>query len=265
MLKKEFRDIMKPVLAILSILLIVPLLALLKLPLNDTFRFVTIRVYRIVTSVTGNVYLLSFIFLFGALIFWIANMSGFSTFKYEHKDRAFEYLLAFPLSRTRILQYKILTRLSVILTFVALYEVLAFLFLTGLRSVQGSLFFLFDPLFFPLWVVFIFLTGFFISLFEQKNWIAVISLIIFIATVVISLAIRILIISGSGAALRSSSLNGTAATVAALIILGILAAAFFPVYRRFDVKSAHIHGRRFTLRVLPPLLLLIIFGLVIIL
>jgi ABC-type transport system involved in multi-copper enzyme maturation permease subunit len=263
MLKKEFRDMIKPVLAILSILLIVPLLALLKVSLNGAFYLVTIRIYRILRAVNGNIYLLSFLFLFGVLIFCIANMLGFSTFKYEHKDRAFEYLLAFPVSRYRILQYKIFTRLSVILVLVVIYEVLASLFLLELRSVQGSLFFLFDPLFFPIWVLFFFLASFFISLFEQKNWIAVISLIAFISTVVISLAIRSLLSSGYMGTLHGSYLNGIAAALGAFIIMGVLGAAFFPIYKRFDVKSPHIHARRFTLLVLPTLLLLTIAGFVI--
>ena len=253
----------KPVLAILSILLIVPLLALLKVSLNGAFYLLTIRIYRILRAVNGNIYLLSFLFLFGVLIFWIANMLGFSTFKYEHKDRAFEYLLAFPVSRYRILQYKIFTRFSVILVLVVIYEVLASLFLLELRPVQGSLFFLFDPLFFPIWVLFSFLAGFFVSLFEQKNWIAVISLGILIPTIVISLAIKVLLSPGNGGTIHGSYVSGIAAAIGALIIMGVLGAAFFPIYKKFDVKSPHIHARRFTLLVLPPLLLLTIAGFVI--
>ncbi|MFC2156072.1 hypothetical protein ACFLRB_06255 [Acidobacteriota bacterium] len=265
MLKKELRDMIKPVLAILSILLIVPLLALLKVSLNGAFYLVTIRIYRILRSVNGNIYLLSFLFLFGGVIFWIANMLGFSAFKYEHKDRAFEYLLAFPVSRYRILQYKLFTRISVILVLVVIYKMLTSLFLLELRPVQKNLFFLFDPLFFPIWVIFIFLTGFFISLFEQRNWIAVISLVMFMSTVIISSAIRSLLSSGFGGTLHGSYLSGIAGASGALIIMGILGVAFFTIYRKFDIKSPYIHSRRFTLLVLPPLLLLSIAGLFIIL
>jgi hypothetical protein len=146
-----------------------------------------------------------------------------------------------------------------------IYEVLACLFLLELRAVQGSLFFLFDPLFFPVWVLFLFLTGFFISLFEQKNWIAVISLVMFMSTVIISAAIRSLLSHGSGGSLHGSCLSGIAGASGAFIIMSILAAAFFSIYKKFDVKSPHIHSRRFTLLVLPALLLLAIAGLFIIL
>lgn len=258
MLKKEFRDIIKPVLAILSVSLIVPLLALLKVSLHGTFYFLVTRVYKVLKSVNGDVYILSFVFLLGFLIFWTANMLGFAAFKYEHKDRAFEYLLSFPLSRYRILRHKFISRFIVLLSLTAIYEILAATFLIKLRPLQGSLFFLFDLPFFPLWVLFFFLAGFFIGLFEQKNWIAVISITTFMSTILVSLAIKTLLHPGDTAAFNISNLNGTGFACGTFIIMAVLGAAFFSVYRKFDIKSPHIHARRFTLLALPPLIFLIV-------
>lgn len=262
MLKKEFADIIKPVLAILSVSLIVPFLALLEVSIYGIFRFLVVIVYKVLKAVNGNVYMLSFIFLFGFLIFWIANMLGFTAFKYEYKDRAFEYLLSFPVSRYRILQHKIVPRLIVLFSLVAIYEVLASFFLVSLRPLQGGLFFLFDLPFFPMWVLFFFLAGFFIGLFEQKNWIAVISITTFAAAICISLAIRSLILplvpSGNPGALHGGALSGISFGLGTFIILAVLGAAFFTVYKKFDMKSAGIHARRFTLFVFPPLVLLIV-------
>ena len=260
MLKKELRDIFKPAAGILSILSIVPLLALLNVSLHGTLYLVTVRVYRILKAVNGNMYVLSFLFLLGVLVLWIANILGLSSFKYEYKDKAFEYLFSFPVSKYRILRDKLLSRFVVLAVLVAIYEVLALLFFVELRPVQGSLFFFFDPVFFPVWALFFFLASFFIGLFEQKNWIAVISLVTFMGTILTSLAVQTLIKASGTAALRGSNLNGISFLLGTLIILGILGTAFFTVYKKFDMKSSGIHSRRFTLLTLPPLLFLIIAG-----
>ena len=102
MWKKEFREIIKPVAAILSVSIIVPILALFNVPLGRTFNMIAVVIYHVFTGVYGNIYLLSFVFLLGILVLWAANMLGFGVFKYEYKDKAFEYLFAFPFSKYRI-------------------------------------------------------------------------------------------------------------------------------------------------------------------
>ncbi len=264
MWKKEFREIIKPVAAILSVSIIVPILALFNVPLGRTFNMIAVVIYHVFTGVYGNIYLLSFVFLLGILVLWAANMLGFGVFKYEYKDKAFEYLFAFPFSKYRILGYKFFSRFAVLLFLVVLYEILAIIFFGPLRLLQGASYFLFDPLYFPIWALFFFLASFFIGLFEQKNWIAVVSLVTFLSTIFFSLAVRGVLFPGDGAAAGvDGSVTGSAFVVGTLTILAILGAAFFTVFKKFDIKSPAIHARRFAFLVLPPLLFLTVVSFVI--
>ena len=109
MIYKEFRDILKPTLVGLSLLLVIPILAIFKVPIKGIFYFITISVYKIFNSPPENVYVLSFILLLGITIFWIGNISlGSHIFHTEYKDNAFEYLLASPYTKSQILFYKVL-------------------------------------------------------------------------------------------------------------------------------------------------------------
>jgi ABC-type transport system involved in multi-copper enzyme maturation permease subunit len=253
MIKKEFRDIIQFTLLLLTGLLIVPLLALFKVSITGIVNFLVISLFPILKSGAGNIYMTGFTFLLGFIIFLTANNYGFHAFRCEHKDRAFEYLLSFPFSKYRVLLYKLIPRVAILFLLTLLYEALAFYYLVPLRPIQGGLFFLIDPVFFPFWVLFILAAGFFVGLFEQKNWIAVVSLMVFLGFIFISLGIKTIIRSISPGMAQNIYLNGISFALGTLVIMVVLGTCFLLVYRKFDMKSNSIFARRFARFVLPLL------------
>ena len=153
MIKKEFRDIIQFTLPLLTGLFIVPLLALFKVSITGIVNFLVVSLFPILKSGAENIYMTSFIFLLGFIIFLTANHYGFHAFHCEHKDRAFEYLLSFPFSKYRVLLYKLIPRVAVLFLLTLLYEALASYYLVPLRPIQGDYFFL--------WTLFFFLSGFY--------------------------------------------------------------------------------------------------------
>lgn len=256
MFKKEFRDILKPTLLRLGVLLIVPLLALFNVPVRKISLFLFAGVFSFIKGPAYHVdiYMVSFIFLFGIMIFFIANYCGSKAFRGEHRDRAFEYLLSFPFSKGRILLCKLVPRFTVVAVLTVVYEILAFRYLVPLEDIRGGLFFLVDPVFFPFWVLFFFMAGFFLGLFEQKNWIAVVTLNVFVAVIFISLGLcKSVLRAIEPEILTRSYFTGLSFLVGVFVILIVLGAAFFPVYKKFDMKSPGLYARRYSFFVLPPL------------
>lgn len=257
MIKKEFLDIIKPFLVRFSPLVPVPLLYLLNVPTTYIYRIPFIRPLNFLNSTTENDIMLLFIFLLGLITFLNANYLGINIFAREHRDKSFEYLLSFPYSKTRILMNKLAPRLMLLGGVTAIYEVLALIYLVPLRPIQGALYFLVDPLFFPLWVLFFFLGGVFVGLFEQKNWTAVVVLVTFMATGWVSIGAGTLVREAAPAVLQGFYLPGVGLGIGVLIILTIMGIAFWLVYRRFDLKSMELHSKRYAILVLPPMVVLI--------
>jgi ABC-type transport system involved in multi-copper enzyme maturation permease subunit len=256
MFKKEFRDIFKPTLVRLSVLLIVPLFALFNVPIRKISLFLFASVFRFIKGPAYHVdiYMISFIFLFGIMIIFIANYYGTKAFRGEHKDRAFEYLLSFPFSKGRILLYKLVPRFVVVAVLTAVYEFVAFRYLVPLEDIRGGMFFLVDPVFFPFWVLFFFMAGFFLGLFEQKNWVAVVTLNVFLAAIFISIGLCSSVLRAiEPEILLRSYFTGLSFLMGIFVILIVLGAAFFLVYRKFDMKSPGLYARRYSFFVLPPL------------
>jgi hypothetical protein len=138
-----------------------------------------------------------------------------------------------------------------------LYEILAFYYVVPMRQVQGPLFFFIDPVFFPVWVLFFLVAGFFLGLFEQKNWIAVVTFLTFFSTILISLGLcKAFLRSVDPGIVLKSHFTGLSFLFGVILVLLVLGTAFFMVYRKFDMKSPALHARRFAFRVLPPLVLL---------
>lgn len=138
MIKKEFRDIIPFTLMVLTGLFIVPLLALFKVSINGIVNFLVISLFHILKSGTENIYMTSFTFLLGFVIFLTANNYGFYAFRCEHKNQALEYLLSFPFSKYQVLLYKLIPRIAMLFLLTLLYEVLAFNYLIPLRPIQGA-------------------------------------------------------------------------------------------------------------------------------
>jgi hypothetical protein len=104
MLKKEFRDTVRRLMECLLLLLAVPIA-------YATDRFVV----RFGTEFTE---IAEFVTMAVVVIF--AFYAGATVFQAEKRDRAFEYLFSLPLTRRRILGYKLLPRLAAILILVLL-------------------------------------------------------------------------------------------------------------------------------------------------
>jgi ABC-type transport system involved in multi-copper enzyme maturation permease subunit len=257
MIRKEYRDIFQSTLVRLSFLSIIPLLALLKVSPWKIYHFFLGSMFGILNGYAEHIYLNSFTFLLAILILWTANHYGTHAFRGEHRDRAFEYLLSFPFSRFRILVIKFVPRVSLLVLLTILYEVLAFHYVVPMRQIQGPLFFFIDPVFFPVWVLFFLVAGFFLGLFEQKNWIAVVTFLTFFSTIFISLGLCKAILRGVDPGIVDKShFTGLSFLFGVILVLLVLGMAFFMVYRKFDMKSPGLHARRFAFRVLPPLVLL---------
>jgi ABC-type transport system involved in multi-copper enzyme maturation permease subunit len=123
MIRKEFGDIFQSTLVRLSFLGIIPLSALLKVSPWKIYHFFMVSMFRILNGYAEHIYLNSFTFLLAVIILWTANHYGTHAFRGEHRDRAFEYLLSFPFSKFRILVYKFVPRVSLLLLLTILYEV----------------------------------------------------------------------------------------------------------------------------------------------
>ncbi|MCP4218334.1 MAG: hypothetical protein GY765_27100, partial [bacterium] len=102
------------------------------------------------------------------------------------------------------------------------------------------------------WVLFIFLAGFFTGLFEQKNWLPMVTLSVPASLVLASIGAGALL---TEAGFSPATLNGTAALAGAGLIILILGIAFALVFRKFDASSPALFARRFALMVLPFLLI----------
>jgi len=259
MMKKEIREIIRIAVPLLGITAIGFLLPLLQVPLTKIVHFLFVRVYPVLTGIKGEGEMVFPVFVFGLVLYGMANALGFGAFKYEYKDQAFEYMLALPFSPMQILDFKIRPRLMVLVGLTILYEVLSFIFLVPYAAAAGPLFFLFDPVFFPFWIIGLFFSGFFLGFFEQKNWMALVSLLTLMATLWLTLGISRL---GIWHAFISGSrwVNGMCFATSLLLILFFLAIAFFRVYWRFDAKEPGIHSARFVIVALPSMVGLLLIG-----
>ncbi|MCK4762119.1 MAG: ABC transporter permease subunit [Candidatus Aminicenantes bacterium] len=108
MLKKEFRDTMKNLLESSLLLLGFPFILLM----DVLFLHLRLDPAELINGLS----------LFTMLVF--AVYSGLTLFYREEKERALEYLLSLPISRAKILFYKILPRLAVLLVFLFIYALL---------------------------------------------------------------------------------------------------------------------------------------------
>lgn len=91
------------------------------------------------------------------------------------------------------------------------------------------------------------------GLFEQKNWIAVVSLMVFMGFIFISLGIKTIIRSINPVLAQKTYLSGISFVLGTLVIMVVLGTGFLLVYRKFDMKSNSIFAKRFVRIVLPAL------------
>lgn len=241
MLKKEFREIIVPALLRLSILLMFPLFSLLEVG----------------QYINGPSYYMFISFTLGLVTVWIASTYGIDAFRYEHKDQALEYLLSFPLSKFKIALYKLIPRISILLVLIAINLVVDFMGFANFEG-EGLLFYamvVFSPV---CLVMFFLLSGFFVSMFfEKKRSRIFLNTAAIVSMTAVSLGIHSLLMSTS----LIRHVYDISFSAGCLVVLAVMGAAFVSVYRKMDLKPANLHGRKFTWRALPPLLVLTTLGL----
>jgi hypothetical protein len=203
-----------------------------------------------ITLSSGRQGPLDTIFLYAIIAFFLgvffAFFSGFGLFYGEFRYKALEYLLTFPLSFRRILIDKLLARVLILVPVVIAYMIFVGHFSERLAMESGSLYIFLRPAFFPFWVALMLLNGFFLSLYEMKNMMALVSLANLYTIVFIPLAMaRIMkrfaitavphtmnvLVVGSGLFLTS-------------LILGIV---FFKLRDRFDLAAPQRYSKVFGL------------------
>jgi hypothetical protein len=239
MTKKEYRDILKRTLVILSVLSIIPL----------------IYIFDRIKWKSDTDYLGIFIIAFGVIVLFIANRLGAETFRTEHDDNAFEYLLTLPISKGAIILKKLIPRLVLIIPPVICYEVL--MLLSKKIQVGGvvvSDFFIFRAEYFPLFVIFLLLFSFFTSLFGKKNFMGLFTIAALIVFALTGFALKHLL-EIPDVYIIQKHLAGLSFLISFFIVDLIIAPVFWVVFKKFDVKSLARHGEKFVLIALVPLIL----------
>lgn len=235
MLKKEFREIIAPALLRLSLLLIFPLWYLF--------------------GMSGYGYLKLSSLTFQFIIIWIAGNYGMDAFSSEHKDQALEYLLSFPYTKFQIFLYKLVPRVTILL-FLTIVHFVTHSMITGPAGqfAEERLISYLVAFFSPLCLImFFFLCGFFVSLYsEHKKSRLLLNLAVFFSFFIISLGVRVLLnLTG-----LIRFVNDISIFSGAFIVTAIMSTAFVSLYRKIDLNSAAKYSRRFSLRVVLPLLVL---------
>lgn len=242
MIKKEFREILVPTLLRISVLSFFPLLSL-----PGITEFVSRYNYYEFLSLT-----------LGLVTLWIASTYGIDAFKSEHRDQAMEYLFSFPLSKSKIVLYKLIPRVSVLLVLAAANILVNFTGYSERFEGEGVLFYLVVFLSPMGAAMFFLLAGFFTSpFFEKKKPRIMINLLAYSALTAVSLGVHALLLKWGYVRhlLDFSFFTGS------VLVLAAMGAAFVSVYGKMDLKPGLFHGKRFIYRTLPPLVALTVAGL----
>lgn len=228
MLKKESFEVLRRALESMLVLFAIPL-ALLWDRLIIKFGWKFSDIFNVVLVGTVAVF---------------AVYSGTTIFQSEKKDRAFEYLLSLPVSRSEILKIKIFPRLVMLLALIAILA-----FFTGIRSSFGN------------GITFLFL--FFISIFLSLT---IHSVIIGLLGVMILYYIyyfiyRILLYFSLRYSIRITGFLGLSLgkLISALFLLIPFGIAFWLTFKKMDVKPMKLQTKTYYIIILSTLVILITF------
>ena len=178
------------------------------------------------------------------IIILFAFDSGIRSFYSEFRHKALEYLLTFPISLRRILIEKLLAQIFVLLPAVIVYMIFAGHFSERLAMGSGFFYIFLRPTFFPIWVVLLLLNGFFLSLFEMKNIMALVSLANMYVLVLVPLAL-FKILKHLSFTLNPQTMALLAVGSGLLLTTAILAGVFFRLLLRFDLAAPSRYSRIF--------------------
>jgi len=253
MLKMEWRNALKPGILCLALLFPGLIVSLLKISVADFLNFALVKAFKILSGSVEQPYLFLLLFSFALAILVAANVLGFNAFRKEHEDQAFEYLFTLPVSRKRILTVKLVPRLLTLGGLLMIYEAAALLEVLKWRPIQGKLFFLIDPVFFPAVVLAVFFSGFLIGIFEQKDLVSVVTLLSFLALFAFPAGAAILLERIFPASWGLLYKNGLTFVLGELLLLMILSVSALPLFGKMDVRSLPSTSRTFARRALGPL------------
>ncbi len=180
------------------------------------------------------------------LIIFFAFSSGYGLFYGEFRHKALEYLLTFPMSFRRILTEKLLARILVLFPVMIGYIIFASHFSERLAPGSGFLYNFLRPGYFPFWVSLMLLNGFFLSVFEMKNMMALVSLANLLAIVLFPLAMAGLI-KRFALAVAPQAMTLLVYGSGLLLTTLILGIAFSMVGRRFDLSAPQRYAKVFGL------------------
>jgi ABC-type transport system involved in multi-copper enzyme maturation permease subunit len=198
------------------------------------------------------------------LIMFFAFYSGYGLFYREFHHKALEYLLTFPLSLRRILIEKLLARIFVLLPAVIAYMIIAGRFAERLAMESGFFHIFLRPAFFPVWVALMLLNGFFLSIFEMKNIMALVSLANLYVLVLVPLAL-FKILKHLSFTLNPQTMALLAVGSGLLLTTAILAGVFFRLLPRFDLAAPNRYSRVFGLFLFTTFTILSLAGLAVVL
>lgn len=180
------------------------------------------------------------------LILFFAFYSGSGSFYSEFRHKALEYILTFPLSFRRVLTDKFLARILVLIPALIAYMIFAGHFSERLALGSGFFYIFLRPGFFPFWVALMLVNGFFLSLFEMKNIMALVSLADFFTIVFVPLALD-KIMKHLSMAIAPQAMTVLIIGSGLLLTTLILAIAFFKLVPRFDLAAPNRYSRFFGL------------------
>ncbi len=247
MIKKEFKEILLPVIIRLLIGLSIVVLVLAFYHYYDQKNDASL-IYRLKSA----------LILMGIVIIWIANSIGITAFASEYKDNAFEYLLSSPYSKLGIFYNKIIPRLLILFSLSIPYVILNYiLFEPELLEHMPML----KVVYFLCFSTLVFLNSFFLSLFSWKNLRMVVWVIYAVPMILMGNIVLYLhkYLNISDKKLSDQFLSNISLGIIALI-LGLV---FYVVFRKFDLKSESIHKKKFAIYAGIPLALIVVLGIIV--
>ena len=236
MFLKELKDTLKQVGSIMTLLVVMPLIYLLD-----------ISFYR--TTTTFTEYMAG-----GFALLWLIAIGylAYNMFRPEEKDNAVEYILSLPINRWKLLIWKTVPRIAVLLV------------LIGISFGFG---FEYIPIGMVAFVVFSQICGFALGIVGRKSWIT--RLILFVMTICVYFVNSLLAELIWGEIIEASSILPFPTTMLILmghigfsqlmyifIEFGFLALILIPIYRNWDLKPVRGQELSFAKRAIVPLILL---------
>lgn len=236
MFLKELKDTLKQTGSIMTLMVVMPLIYLL----DSSF-------YR--TGTTLLEYMAG-----GFAILWMIALGylAYNMFRQEEKDNAVEYILSLPIPRWKLLLWKTVPRIVVLLV------------LIGISFGFG---FEYIPIGMVAFVVFSQICGFTLGIVGRKSWIT--RLMLFVMAICVYFVNSLLAELIWGEIIEASSILPFPTTMLKLmghvgfsqlmyifIEFGFLALILIPIYRNWDLKPVRVRERSFEKRAIVPLILL---------